>query len=141
MSKWFAGLRGTVLLAVFWGLSWAPVAVVIGLIVDSDGSMDEMWPAIGAYPGFIAGALFAALLFRTARGRGFAQLSRARVTIWGALAGLVFGMFPFAVATSNPDIAPWIAGLVSVWLMTLIGAVSAAGTLALARTAERRSYS
>ena len=54
-----------------------------GLIVDPDGSMDEMWVAVGAYPGLLCGVIFAAV-FGMAEGRHrFDELSLARAGAWG----------------------------------------------------------
>ena len=89
-------VRGALLMGLVWALIWAPAAVLIGLIIDPDGSMDEMWPAIGAYPGFIGGVAFSVVLGIAARHRRFEELSLGKVAAWGALAGLLVGSIPFA---------------------------------------------
>ena len=48
MKQWLRRIRGAVGMRLIWAAVWAPVAVAIGLVIDPDGSMDEMWPAIGA---------------------------------------------------------------------------------------------
>ena len=58
MNTWLRRIRGAVLMALTWAVVWAPVGVLIGMIVDPSDSMDEMWVAIGAYPGFLCGAVF-----------------------------------------------------------------------------------
>ena len=52
MKKWLRRIRGAVLMGLAWAAVWAPVAVLLGtFVVDPDNSMDEMWVAVGAYPG------------------------------------------------------------------------------------------
>ncbi len=49
-------------MALTWAVVWAPVGVLIGRIVDPNDSMEEMWVAVGAYPGFLCGTVFSAVL-------------------------------------------------------------------------------
>ena len=121
-----------------WAVVWAPVAVLIGMIVDPDGSMDEMWPAIGAYPGFLSGVIFSAVLAIAARRRRLDELSLSHVGAWGALAGFLLGMFPFVVGEPTSERPLWLLGVVFVGSTTLLGAVSAAGSLAIARRSQER---
>ena len=138
MKQWQRRIRGAVLMGLTWAAVWAPVGVLIGLIVDPDGSMDEMWVAIGAYPGFLGGLVFSAVLGIVARRRRLHELSPARVGAWGALAGLLVGVLPFTIGESTSALPlPLLAGVV-IGSITLLSALSAAGSLALARRAERR---
>ncbi|MDQ3997378.1 MAG: hypothetical protein M3303_10215 [Gemmatimonadota bacterium] len=134
MKKWFRRIRGAVLMGLTWAVVWAPVAVLIGMIVDPDGSMDEMWVAIGAYPGFLSGVFFSAVLGIAGRRRRFNELSLSRFAAWGAVAGLLIGVLPFVVGDANIERL----GVVVIGSITLLGAVSAAGSLALARKGENR---
>ena len=138
MKRWLRRVRGAVLMGLTWAVVWAPVGVLIGMIVDPDGSMDEMWPAVGAYPGFLGGVVFSAVLGIAARRRRLDELSIPRVAAWGAVAGLLVGALPFAVGTSTSELPLWLLGGVVVGSITLLSAGSAAGSLALARRAERR---
>ena len=139
MPSWLRRVRAAVLMGLTWAVVWAPVAVLIGMIVDPDGSMDEMWVAIGAYPGFLGGVVFSAVLGIAERRRRLGTLSLARVGAWGAVAGLLVGALPFAVGTSTSELPLWLLGGVVVASITLLSGVSAAGSLALARRAERRA--
>jgi hypothetical protein len=121
-----------------WAAVWAPVAVLIGLVVDPDGSMDEMWPAIGAYPGFLGGVVFAAVLAIVGRRRRFEELSLSRFAGWGAVAGLLVGALPFVVGEPTTELPLWLLGGVVIGSITLLSAASATGSLALARMAQRR---
>ncbi|HEX8433147.1 MAG TPA: hypothetical protein VF625_17800 [Longimicrobium sp.] len=122
------------MMGLTWAVVWAPVAVLAGMIVDPDGSMDEMWVLIGAYPGFIAGVVFAALLGMAER-RGVDELSPGRAGAWGALAGLLVGVLPFTIGESTSSLPLPLLASVVIGSFTVMSAASAAGSLALARRA------
>jgi hypothetical protein len=126
-------IRGALLMGLIWAVVWAPLGLLIGMIVDPDGSMDEPWIAVGTYPGFIAGVFFSIVLGIAARRRRLEDLSMARVAGWGALAGAMLGTLPFLLG----DVKPSALFLIPVFLgaTTLLSAGSAAGSLALARKA------
>jgi hypothetical protein len=138
MKKWLRRIRGAVGMGLTWAVVWAPVAVLIGLFVDPDGSMDEMWPAIGAYSGFLGGVAFSVVLGIAARRRSLDELPLARVAAWGALAGLLVGVLPFTIGEPATERPLWLLAGVVIGSITLVSAVSAAGSLALARRAEQR---
>jgi hypothetical protein len=121
-----------------WAIVWAPVAVLIGLTIDPDGSMDEMWPAIGAYPGFLGGVIFSIVLGIAAGHRRFADLSIRRFAAWGAVAGLLVGAIPFAIGEPATELPLWLLAGAVIGTTTILSAASAAGSLALARRSERR---
>lgn len=137
MTRWLKRMRGALLMGLTWAVVWAPIGVLIGLIVDADGSMDEPWPLIGAYPGFLSGVIFSIVLGIAARRRRFEELSVPRFAAWGAAAGLLLGMLVRAAGSPSPGIPGWLPVVVT-GAFGLLGAGSAAGTLALARRAERR---
>jgi hypothetical protein len=139
MGKWLRRIRGAVGMGLTWALVWAPVAVLIGLFVDPDGSMDEMWPAIGAYPGFLGGVVFSVMLAIAARRRGLDDLSLSRVALWGAGAGLLVGTLPFTIGEPASDRPLWLLATVVIGTITLLSAASAAGSLALARRVGKRA--
>ena len=136
MSRWLKRVRAAVIMGLAWAVVWAPVGVLIGIVVDPDGSMDEMWVAAGAYPGFLGGVLFAAVLGIVAAHRRLDALSLRRFAAWGAGAGLLVGALPFALGTGSGASPAWLpAAIIST--ITVLSAVSAAGSLALARRPER----
>ncbi|HYW09174.1 MAG TPA: hypothetical protein VE913_19600 [Longimicrobium sp.] len=112
---------------------WAPVAVLIGIVVDADGSMAEMWVMIGVLPGFIAGVVFAALLGIAER-RGVDELSPGRAGAWGALAGVLVGVLPFTIGEPASALPLRLLASATVGL----SAASAAGSLALAGMSGKR---
>lgn len=135
---WWRRARGAIGLGLVWAAAWAIVATLAGLAIDPDGSMDEMWPAIGAYPGFLGGVLFSLLLSLAARRRTLEELRVGRVAAWGALAGLVVGAVPFVLGDPLVAMPLWLLALVVIGSIATMGAASAAVSLVIARKAERR---
>ncbi|HEY0970598.1 MAG TPA: hypothetical protein VGE02_06445 [Gemmatimonadales bacterium] len=121
-----------------WAIVWAPVGVLVGMIVDRDGSMDEPWVMVGALPGFLGGVVFATVLGIVGRHRRFEELSLPRFAAWGAAAGVMVGTFPFLIGDSSSGIPVWLLAGIVIGSITTMSSVSAAGSLALARVAERR---
>ena len=138
MKNWLRRARGAVGMGLTWAIVWAPIALIIGLIVDPTDSMDEMWPMIGALPGFLGGVVFSAVLGFAANRRRLKDLSVRKVAAWGGAAGLLVGDLPFLLGSANPRLPAWLPAVV-VGSITLLCAVSAAGSLALAQRAEKRS--
>lgn len=138
MRQWLRRARGAIGMGVLWALVWAPVAVLIGTqIIDPTDAHDEMWWIVGALPGFLSGVVFSAVLGVAARRRSLSELSIVRVGAWGALAGVLIGVLPFFLG--DTDGRPWIGLAATVVVsITALSAVSAAGSLALARRGERR---
>jgi hypothetical protein len=133
MKKWLRRIRAAVTMGLLWAVPWAIVAVLIGMVVDPDGSMDEMWWVIGAYPGFLGGVLFSIVLAVAERHRSLSELSTRRFGAWGAHAGLVIGVLPFLLGTPSAEIDVARLATVVIGSFTLMSAASAAGSLALAR--------
>ena len=140
MSTWPRRIGRAFLLALTWGITWAPLGVLTGLILDPDGTMDEPWIAIGAYPGFLSALLFSIILGLTERRRGFADVPLARAAAWGALSGLLVMIVPFMSlsGTPNPDHVLWRGRFVIVAAVALLSSVSAGTSVLLARRAKRR---
>src|SRR5262245_7837483 len=141
--------RGILFMAALWGLTWATIGVLIGLIKWYRGDLVDVLPTplsmaiplILAYSrwfgtaGAINGCFFAVLLSVAERKQSLATLSLARFALWGALATLVLpvvislifflvmGPYEFNVSFTVERLAP-IVGL---------GMASAATVLVLAR--------
>ena len=136
MRTWARRTRGAVLMGLAWAVAWAAAAVLLGLMVDPDGSMDEMWVAIGAFPGFLGGVAFSVVLAAAARHRRLEELSTARVAGWGALAGVLVGALPFLIGDPTSDLPLSLFAAALIGTVALLSAATAAASLALARGAE-----
>ncbi len=136
MSKWLRRIRGAIFMGLTWAVIWMPAGLLVGSIVDPDGAMDEPWILVGALPGFLAGVMFSLVLGIAASRRRLDELSVAKVGGWGAVAGLVIGSLPFLIGDYNPNV-PRILPLVVLGSITALSALSAAGSLVLARKSVR----
>ena len=137
MKGWLRRIRGAVGMGLTWAVGWALVGVLIGLSWSLGLPMewfvevfDAPLPAL-AIPGFFGGAVFSTVLGIAGRRRRFDELSLPRFGAWGAVGGLLLGL-PLLVALSPGE------GAVIIGTLTLLSAVSASGSLALARMAEDR---
>ena len=136
---------GRILGALVMGLTWAAAWAAVGALIrfaDPIRSVDQLWlgPGIGLLPGFVSGVICSMMLAIAASRRRLDEVSLSIVLASGGMAGLLVGMLPFAI-NKPPSAAPlWLVGLVVIGSMALLGAASAAGSMALARTwrASRR---
>ena len=138
-TDWRRGMLGSFLVVLAWAAAWGAVAVLVALIIDPDGSMDEMWPAIGAYPGFLSGAVFFALLALAERRRALAELPLSRVATWGAVAGLIVGVVPFIIGEASPEIPVWFLAGIVIGSFTMLSTLSAILTARWFGRGARRS--
>lgn len=131
-------VRDVLLTGLAWAVAWAPVAVLIGLtIIDPDNSMDEMWVAIGAYPGFLAGVLFRIALI-TAGEERLDGASLVRAGALGAVSGLLVGTVPFLIGESSTEMPAWMLASLVIGSITVASALSAVGSVLIARMVARR---
>ena len=133
-------VRGALLMGVTWAVVWAPVGALVGRIADPNGSLDRVWVPIGAGPGFLCGLLFSAAVVIAEGHRRFDELSLARATTWGAVVGLMVGALPFTISTPTYPIPDWMLGAIVIGPIALMSTLSAAGSLRLARGAERANF-
>lgn len=84
--------------AIGLGLAWFLIGAFIGLIVfeglvDPDGKIADIWPAVLGLPAFFGGVAFFALTRILERGRRLHEVRLPRAAIWGALSGPVMVLF------------------------------------------------
>jgi hypothetical protein len=138
IKKWLRGVRRALLIGLTWAAVWAPIGVLIGMIVDPDESMDEMWFLVGAYPGFLCGAIFSTLLGFAESRRRFDELSLPQSAVWGAVSGVLVGVLPFALGTPTKEFPLWLLGVAIIGSVTLLSAVSAVGSALIARRMAKK---
>lgn len=151
MKQWLRRIRGALGMGLTWVVGWALVGVLIGVTSrllpglpwDSFFEVfDAPLPAL-AIPGFFGGVLFSTVLGIAGRRRRFDELSLPRFVACGAVAGLLLSLVPAALVTVG---LASVGRHVDLWQitaaisgpLTLLSAVSAAGSLALAKIAEGR---
>jgi hypothetical protein len=133
MKGLFRKLRGAVGVGLTWAVGWAVIIFLIGTvigIVDPDSIDAGEEPlrialTIIAPVGLISGLLFAAIMSLTERHKSVHDLSLIRAALWGALGAAVL-----------PLLTPMNDAVLST--VCPLGALFAAGTVALARHADRR---
>lgn len=152
MSQWLRRVRGAVGTGLTWAVAWALVGVLTGIAStllpglpwDSFFRIfDAPLPAL-AIPGFLGGLLFAVVLGVAERRRRFDELSLARFAAWGALGGLLLSLVPAALvaaglATLGPEVRLWPLTAFLSAPLTLLSALSASGSLLLARRGRDRT--
>jgi len=124
MPHWLRRVRGMVLVGVTWAIAWGVGGGAVMEIIDPHGRIADIWPMVLGIPGFFGGVLFAGVLAATERHRRFEELSLPRFGAWGAVAGAVLG---------GLGVALFGLGIQIVVPIALLGALSASGSLALAR--------
>lgn len=125
-------LRAVAVLGMSWGLVWAGLGAVLGVIYGlvrpQDVDLGETPAAIArtlGLAGFISGAGFAFTLSLLERGRTLLKVSLLRVALWGAAGGAII---PLLTSVHDSQVF---------WTCPL-GALLAMSSVQMARHAERR---
>lgn len=131
MQRWLRRIRAAIGVGLTWGAAWFGAGMVLLLIVGV-GAADVPFPLFFGLLGFLAGAAFSGILGLLAGRRTFDQMSLPRFALGGALGGIAIAAIVNVAAGPAQDLL--MVGAV----FAAAGAVSAAGTLAIARRAEKR---
>jgi hypothetical protein len=135
--------------ALGMGFAWAAVGFAAGKGLELIHNLwpnpflaeVDIWPAALAYPGFVGGIAFSAVLGIAGRRRRFDELSLPRVAVWGAVGGALVSLVPAAMVAlglATPNVSIVRITLALLGPFSIGGAVAAAGTLALAPRADDR---
>lgn len=137
MKTWLTRIRGAFGMGLTWAAGWGFVGGLVELALNIFPNLPlpfiDMWIQTLAIPGFLGGLAFSTILRLGGRRRRFDELSLARFGVWGAAGGLAVGAFAVVLLGGG---MPQAAVLAVVGTTSLLGAASAAGTLALARMAD-----
>jgi hypothetical protein len=142
MKTWLQRARGALGIGLTWAAGWAPIGAVTGWVTGMVlgfplAVVTTNYAVMFGVLGFIGGTIFSTVL-RLAEGRrSFDQLSLPRFVAWGALGGVLLG----GLATTAGLIGAGLTtlGAVITGASMLLGAGSAAGTLVIARAAQRQA--
>jgi hypothetical protein len=137
---WLRHIRRAFFSAVIWGVLWAPLGVITGILWDPSDSMDEPWIALGAYPGFLCGLVFCLVLAIADKRRSLEEISPARAAAWGALSGVLVMAIPMTglLGTPNTEHPFWQWRFAIVAAVILLSVISAVASVLLAKTANKR---
>ena len=131
MTRWLRRIRAAIGVGLTWAAAWFGAGMILLLIVGLHAA-DVPFPLFFGLLGFIAGAIFSGILGLLAGRRTFDQMSLPRFALGGALGGLVLAGIVHLTAGPGADL------MVIGSVFALAGAVSAAGTLAIARRGEKQ---
>jgi hypothetical protein len=122
------------------GLAWGAAGFGAGTLLARLSSVDVDLPfaLLFAPLGFFAGIIFSGILVVIEGRRGFDRMSLSRFAGWGAVSGLLLSGI-FVVGAALRGDAVWGEFLLFGPALAMASAVCAAGSLAIARRAERRA--
>ncbi len=139
MRKWLKRIRGAVGMGLTWAAAWFGVGALIEVVtmvlgISSNIAVLELAAAF-AIMGFVGGAAFSTVLAVTEGRRRFDEMSLPRFAAWGAVGSFLLAL-PLLLLAWDPLALDGLFGIGGV--VALMGAGSAAGSLALARRADDR---
>jgi hypothetical protein len=134
MKKWARRIRAALGMGLMWGAAWSIVGGLLARLpgVDTDLPLAILFAQLG----FVSGIIFSGILVALGGRRTFDRMSLSRFAAWGGASGLLLtGIFVAGAALRGA--ALWGEFLLFGPALSVAGAVCAAGSLALARRAER----
>ena len=140
MKDWLRRIQGAMGIGMTWALGWAVVGAIFGATIAiitgaPPSALGPLWgQAMGAL-GFVGGVAFSCILALAERRRSLADFSLPRFTALGALGGFVVGL-AIAGMVGTGVTAFLLLDSIIIGAFTILGAGSAAGSLALARRAD-----
>ena len=136
MTKWGRRIRAALAMGFTWGVAWSAAGALLARVPGFDS--DLPFALLFAPLGFVTGIIFSAILAGIEGRRGFDQTSLSRFAGWGAASGLLLSGVAVAGAALR-GASVWGEFLTFGPPLAMPGAVTAAGSLVVARRAERRA--
>ena len=135
MKKWGRRIRGAIGMGLTWGAAFFGAGFLLARVPGFYS--DVPFALLFAPLGFVAGIIFSAILVVIEGRRRFDHMSLSRFAGWGAVSGILLSG-TLVVGAALRGASTWGEFLVFGPVLALASAVCAAGSLALARRAERR---
>ena len=135
MKKWGRRIRAAIGMGLTWGAAWFGAGILLARVPGFYS--DLPFPLLFAPLGFLTGIIFSGILVSIESRRSFDRMSLSRFAGWGAVSGLLLSGI-FVVGAALRGGALWGEFLVFGPPLAIASAVCAAGSLAMARRAERR---
>ena len=132
MNTWWRRIKAGLGMGLIWAVGGAGIGGIIEFVANFVPGLNfiDMWIPLFAIPGFVGGMIFSLVIGIAARHRKFEELSLPAFAAWGALGGVLLVALAAVIGWGGPFLAiPFI----------LMSAGGAAGSLAIARMAERRA--
>ena len=138
MRRWAKRIRGAIGMGLTWAVAWLPMGAATGWAMSLffTGARVGVWTGMFVVLGFVGGTIFSSVLRLTEGRRRFDELSLPRFAAWGGAGGVILGALAVGAGILGPGLSP--VDLIIVTVTTVLGAGSAAGTLALARLSDDR---
>jgi hypothetical protein len=143
MRRWLERVRPIVGIGLTWAVAWAPVGLLMGWLFGGNSVVPDEFPLDDWLTpfmlfGFLGGATFSLVLRLASGRRTFDELSLPRFGAWGALGGVIAGVLAVLKWQFDPGWGPvlWENAIILIGSTTLLAAISASGSLAIARRAE-----
>lgn len=135
MKQWGRRIRAAIGMGLTWGAAWFGAGILLARV---PGFYSDLPFALLFAPlGFVTGIIFSGILVVIEGRRRFDRMSLSRFAGWGAASGLLLsGILVGGAALGGETLGGEV--LVFGLVLTMASAVCAAGSLALARRAERR---
>ena len=135
MNRWGRRIRGAIGMGLTWGAAWFGAGLLLARV---PGFYSDLPFALLFAPlGFLTGIVFSGILVGIEGRRGFERASLSRFAGWGAASGLLLsGIFVVGAALRGGPV--WGEFLLFGPPLAIASAICAAGSLAIARRAERR---
>jgi hypothetical protein len=135
MKTWGRRIRAAIGMGLTWGAAWFGAGTLLARIPGFDS--DLPFALLFAPLGVVTGIIFSGMLVAIERRRSFDRVSLLRFAGWGAVSGLLLTAI-FVVAAALRGASAWGEFLVFGPPLATASAICAAGSLAIARRAERR---
>ena len=135
MKKWWRRIRAAIGMGLTWGAAWFGAGILLARV---PGFYSDLPFALLFAPlGFLTGIIFSGILVAVEGRRRFDRMSLSRFAGWGAVSGLLLsGIIVVGAALRGEDW--WGEFLLFGPPLAIASAVCAAGSLAVARRAEKR---
>jgi len=130
MKGFLRRLRGILGMAVTWGVGLAGLFTLAGFIIG--GVFVPGLALTGGYLGLIAGSAFAVILSIAEGRHKLKDLSLWRMALWGGIGGAIVAGATNLIGGSGGIIWDFVV------VVALIGAGASAGTVAIAKRADRK---
>lgn len=135
MRKWGRRIRAALRMGLTWGVAWFGAGILLARVPGFYS--DVPFALLFAPLGFTTGIIFSGILVGIEGRRTLDRMSLSRFAGWGVVSGLLLsGIFVIGAAMRGDTL--WGEFLVFGPPLALASAVCAAGSLAMARWAQRR---
>ena len=135
MTNWGRRIRGAIGMGLTWAAVWFGAGILLARVPTFES--DVPFALLFAPLGFATGIIFSGILVVVGRRRGFDRMSLPRFAGWGAVSGLLLSGISVLGASLQGETFG-VEALAFGSVVAMASAACAAGSLAIARRAERQ---